>query len=35
MAERIFIFSQENSSDKLLVDVNINNLIWKKIILTF
>jgi len=35
MAERILIFSQENYSDRIIVDVNINNLIWKKMTLIF
>jgi hypothetical protein len=35
MAERILIFSQENNSDVLVVDVSVNNITWKRITLTF
>jgi hypothetical protein len=35
MTERILIFSQENNSDVLVVDVNVNNITWKRITLTF
>jgi len=34
MAERILVFSQENNFDKLVVDVNVNNITWKRITLT-
>ncbi|CAF0721845.1 unnamed protein product [Rotaria sp. Silwood1] len=35
MAERILMFSQENHSDVLVVDVNVNNITWKRLTLTF
>ncbi|CAF2358097.1 unnamed protein product [Rotaria sp. Silwood2] len=35
MAERILMFSQENNSDVLVVDVNVNNITWKKLTLIF
>ncbi len=35
MAERILIFSQETNSNVLVVDVNLNNITWKRITLTF
>jgi hypothetical protein len=34
MAERILVFSQENNFDKLVVDVNVNNITWKRLTLT-
>lgn len=34
MAERVGIFSQENYSNVLVVDVNVNNIPWKRINLT-
>ncbi|CAF4191644.1 unnamed protein product [Rotaria sordida] len=35
IAERILIFSQENNSDVIVVDVNVNNITWKRLTLTF
>ncbi len=34
MAERVGIFSKENYSNVLVVDVNVNNIPWKRINLT-
>ncbi|CAF2042514.1 unnamed protein product [Rotaria magnacalcarata] len=35
MAERILMFSQENNSDIIVVDIRVNNIQWKRLTLTF
>ncbi|CAF3328118.1 unnamed protein product [Rotaria socialis] len=35
MAQRILMFSQENNSDVIVVDISINNIQWKRLTLTF